>query len=122
MSRLLINFVFVAFANHPVMANPEIPNKALFSSMSLGSSRSHTPQFERVFEEAHAKATLEGDAVFTVERLLQRLVDEPEVESALATESVDVRALSIELTTHLREVRKTEEGFSMVMDSKVREV
>jgi hypothetical protein len=90
--------------------------------MSQGSSRSNTPQLEHAFEEAKTTAERESDAVFTIERLLQRLLEEPEVRSALATNDVDVQALSSELTSYLQGVRKTDTGFSMVTDSKVRNV
>ena len=64
----------------------------------------------------------EKDAVFTLERLLQRLLDEPEVREVLGAEGVDLAVLASEVDAYLQGLRKTDDAPSRVTDPKVSRV
>lgn len=118
-----VSTMFIALCTPPsVMADTQSNDRASFTSMSSGSSRSSTPEFERAIEEALVAAKEANDAVFTVERLFQRLLEEPEVVTALSEADVDIDVLASELDAYLTGLRKTDAGFTTITDPKLRGV
>lgn len=122
MTRFFAVLLTVALMGFLPLAGADPTMRAKFGSMTGGSSRSETLELERVFEDANAVANAEKDALFTIERLLQRLLKEPEVHAALSSHGIDVQALSSEIDTYLLKLRRVREGFASVTDPKLRRV
>ena len=120
MGRLVAVFASIALGISSSMADTPSNDRAVLSSMAGGSSPSSTPEFERALEEALLSAKEAKDAVFTIERLFRRLLEEPEVVAALSSADVDVDVLASELDSYLMGLRKTDEGFATITDPKLR--
>lgn len=120
MARYFVFLISTDLVICSFMADARPPDRAAFGSMSSSSSRSNTPAFERAFEDAHTASTESYDAVFTIERLLQRLLLEPEVASALDESGVDAKVLSSELAAYLQDLRKAKAGFATETDPNLR--